>query len=48
MALNNLEQMDLQGKDDVETYAQIEALKLAFEDGNTYVVIHLTKKLKLI
>ena len=38
MALNNLEQMDLQGKDDVETYhAQIEALKLAFEDGDAYI-----------
>lgn len=38
MALNNLEQMKLQGKDDVETYhAQIEALKLAFEDGNAYI-----------
>lgn len=38
MALNNLEQMDLKGKDDVETYhAQIEALKLAFEDGKAFI-----------
>lgn len=38
MALNNLEQMELKGKEDVETYhAQIEALKLAFEDGLEFI-----------
>lgn len=38
MALNNLENFQLQGKDDVETYhRQIESLKLAFEDGLAYI-----------
>lgn len=48
MALNILENLDLKGKDDVDTYhKQIEAIKLAFSDGIEHIADPKAMKIKL-